>query len=389
MSESQEPMNEESSRDDRAALMAVARLMASGRDVPVPASATDADEDLVREYLEVLGLLPYGLEPEAPRPETKARILTQIGEYQAAHEAAPSPAVLPERSFDEVTLAQATEAPAVSSSDPIDVTLQQPVTTRVPATPPGMPQSQIDSIEPSWPEPVADATGVEAARATPTPTTAAPTAPTPTAPTPSAAEATTAQQVVQFPAATVQPPPRAWWSGALAASLVFCVAGLAYLTGKVNEQNRTIARLTTELQLLPVDDLTSMNEQLVTMRRRFHMVTSIARQAYHLEEVENPGNLPQPAEGVVYVCGKHQRWYLNVQGLDTPPDGKEYRMWFVTGGGMIDGGVVNVEEDASSEMEAMAMPNDTQGFAVTLEETGHDDDPEGIMVLLGEAPVKL
>ncbi len=40
--------------------------------------ATEADETLARLYTEVLGLIPYELEPAAPRPEVKARLLSVI-----------------------------------------------------------------------------------------------------------------------------------------------------------------------------------------------------------------------------------------------------------------------------------------------------------------------
>jgi hypothetical protein len=40
--------------------------------------ATDADETLARLYTEVLGLVPYELEPAAPRPEVKSRLLSIV-----------------------------------------------------------------------------------------------------------------------------------------------------------------------------------------------------------------------------------------------------------------------------------------------------------------------
>jgi hypothetical protein len=39
---------------------------------------TEADETLARLYTEVLGLVPYELEPAAPRPEVKSRLLSMI-----------------------------------------------------------------------------------------------------------------------------------------------------------------------------------------------------------------------------------------------------------------------------------------------------------------------
>ncbi len=338
-------MTEDLNRDDRAVLTALARVMASGTGTPVPRAASDAGESLVREYLETLGLLPYGLEPEAPGPAVKERILAQIGDQPTAES--------PHRSFDEVTFAG-------TAADPVDVTLQRPAGPPAPtlaASSPTAGPRELGTSEPEWPEPVA--------------ANAAGTLPFP--------------QQRQPP--TAAPERRSRWVGALAAALVLCIAGLAYLTGKVNEQSRTIARLGDELHRIPVADFTSLHADYKALEHRFDMVTTVARKAYHLQGVERVGD--RPVDGVVYVCGNHQRWYLNVQGLDAPPAGQEYRLWFLTGDGMLSGGVVRIEDGAQAELEAATMPDGTHGFAITLEEAGNDRSPDGIMVLLGEESVSL
>ncbi len=336
-------MTEDLDREDRAVLTALARLIASGTGVPVPRAATEADEGLVREYLEALGLLPYGLEPEAPSPAVKERILARV-----EAEAATAP---PQRSFEEVTFAGAAGAP-------VDVTLQREAGPPEPASTDSTTSQPPASQEPDWPEPV---------------TASAPPG------------------TIPFPNQEQPAAPRrggGLWTGLMAAALMVCIAGLGYLTGKVQEQNRTIARLSTELAGIPVGDLTSLNNQLQAVQSRMDMVTTIARSAYHLDGVEHVGN--QPVDGIVYVCGKHQRWYLNVQGLEQPPAGQEYRLWFVTGDGMVSGGVVQVDDGAKAEKEDQSMPDGTHGFAITLEDVGSDpESPSGMMVLLGEESVSL
>ena len=132
-------MTEDLDREDRAVLTALARLMASGTGVPVPRAATEADENLVREYLETLGLLPYGLEPEAPSPAVKERILTRID--------AEATATPPQRSFEEVTFAGVVGAP-------VDVTLQRQLGSSE-STSAGSEVSRPPATrEPDWPEPV-------------------------------------------------------------------------------------------------------------------------------------------------------------------------------------------------------------------------------------------
>ena len=180
-----------------------------------------------------------------------------------------------------------------------------------------------------------------------------------------------------------------WWTPALAAMLAFCMLGLAFLAGKLNEQNATITRLNSELQGLPIADLSSFHDEFSSLKRRFHMVTAVARHAYPMKTVQPlaPG---VQTDGVVYVCGNHQRWYLNLQGLVPPPSGEEYHLWFVTADGMIHGGVIQVRADASSEMEAQTLPEGTRGFAVTREKAGTPhEEPAGAMVLLAEESIPL
>ena len=75
-------MNEDLSAEDRTILAALESLEAGGGEPPRPGEtageATEAAETLTRLYTEVLGLVPYELEPAAPRPEVKARLLSAI-----------------------------------------------------------------------------------------------------------------------------------------------------------------------------------------------------------------------------------------------------------------------------------------------------------------------
>lgn len=75
-------MNEDLSPEDRTILAALESLEAGGGEPPRPGEtageATEAAETLTRLYIEVLGLVPYELEPATPRPEVKARLLSAI-----------------------------------------------------------------------------------------------------------------------------------------------------------------------------------------------------------------------------------------------------------------------------------------------------------------------
>ncbi len=77
---------------------------------------------------------------------------------------------------------------------------------------------------------------------------------------------------------------------------------------------------------------------------------------------------------------------MTLRGLEPPAAGGEYHLWFMTEAGKVDGGRLEVRDDASSEMEALTMPSGTQGFLVTLEQ---QDEPEGLAILLGDTPINL
>jgi hypothetical protein len=71
-------VNEDLSPEDRTILTALAALE-RGSGVPIaPGEESEAAETLARLYTEVLGLVPYELEPAAPRPEVKARLLAAV-----------------------------------------------------------------------------------------------------------------------------------------------------------------------------------------------------------------------------------------------------------------------------------------------------------------------
>lgn len=273
-------LHREPDPEERAILEALARVTGDAGPAPDLGDPSPVDEDQVRGYVELLGLLPYELEPATPRPETRAEIFARLGEESAPAPALPRPAPVP-------------------------------------------------------------------------------------------------------------PPAAGWVPYALAAALAFCLLGVGYLAGKIDQQATTIARLESELRRPASPGLAALQTELDAMERHFHMVTAIARHAYPMKSIQSPGG--GPLDGVVYVCGQHQRWYLNVQGLEPAPSGREYHLWFLTDRGAVDGGVVRVGDDGVTEMEAQSMPDGTHGFAVTLEdaETTPLDEPEGMMVLLAEESVSL
>lgn len=166
---------------------------------------------------------------------------------------------------------------------------------------------------------------------------------------------------------------RAWQAVRfLAAALVVCLVGIAYLVGRSGVQ------------------LEAQRAEFDVVQRRLHMVTSVARFAYRMQTVST-GTTPAAAEapqGMVYVCGHHQQWILSLEHLPPPPPGREYHVRFHTADGEVDGGVLRVEEDARAEKEDVQLPPGTRGFSVTLQPAqGAPGDP--LLVLQSSSGVAL
>ena len=87
-------MNVDLSPEDRTILAALEALETGGGEPPAPGGDTEAAETLTRLYMEVLGLVPYELEPAAPRPEVKTRLLSAVsGDETQEMDPPPAPPV--------------------------------------------------------------------------------------------------------------------------------------------------------------------------------------------------------------------------------------------------------------------------------------------------------
>ena len=155
---------------------------------------------------------------------------------------------------------------------------------------------------------------------------------------------------------------------AVAASLALCLLGLGYLFARTQHQQSTI------------DQLRSVEARSLEVSHYYDMVRRTARQYYPLRPVSlSPRE--EPFYGRVWVCGMHQQWLLNIEGLKPAPAGHEYRFWFDTEEGKADGGRV-VVVDGEAQLAASSMPLGTKGFAVTLEPEGsRAPKPQGRVIL--------
>lgn len=329
---------------------------------PLSLGAVDDDEVHVVANLEALSLLAYAVEPEAPSDDAKARLLAAVAaEPRAVRQAASAPAA-----------PRPVASAELETNQPVDVTLRH-------QTGPGSSDDAPRDLPMAESDP-GDLTlvGLGAAAR-------------------DVREGATFD-VRELGQGGSHPVPRAANSNVplyvLAAGLILCLIGLGFLYGQLQAQNdesrASQARLEAQLQ--------RAQSESESWRARMQMVTDVARWAYPMRNatVQGATHRPDPGEvrpdGIVYVCGQHQQWYLSLSGFDPPPEGKVYHLWFKTEGGLIDAGPIDVSAEGRADLGETSMPKGTQGFMVSLEDSAEGPEivePHGQIILKGEKPVEL
>ncbi|HEV8579070.1 MAG TPA: anti-sigma factor, partial [Thermoanaerobaculia bacterium] len=109
--------NEEASSEDRTILAAVESLEQGTAAFRAP-SGDEAAETLARLYSEVLGLVPFGLEPVSPAPEIRNRLLASIHGDETQPAASLAPTAVPTRSSPEVRPPRMAPAPPLAARRP-------------------------------------------------------------------------------------------------------------------------------------------------------------------------------------------------------------------------------------------------------------------------------
>lgn len=335
-------MTQETNREDLTILAAIEALE-RGNDPTAPTGprGDETAETLARLYTEVLGLVPAELEPVAPRPEARERLLAAIGAVGAVG--------------------------AVGESGATDVA---PVA-----------QTPRQASEPRF-TPIA----------VPLPPLDAPPAPVPVAPVPAAQPVPAPVRPVQEPRPPYGPAPRpgfvprrqSRWPLAAAACLALLFAGTtAWLWTSRVDQNARMAELLDQIeaQRRMAGEATSEAEQLRNemgnMRERYALVTSPNVQVMPLRPV---GDQPR-ARGMLFVGEDHQHWYMALEGLEPAGAGAVYQLWWVTDQGILSGGSFTAESGEKIQMSADEMPTGTRQAIVTFEPAGIVPAPTGPQVL--------
>jgi len=169
---------------------------------------------------------------------------------------------------------------------------------------------------------------------------------------------------------------------AMAAVLGACLLGLGYFGGRVGELTRLADRLNGDLAAARTQPLLPEN-----MHDQFSIIRTIAPQAYPMRPADNKA---AQINGMVYVCPKHEAWSINLNGLEDPPPGFEYRLWFLTDQGAKAGDILHRGEQGQFELAAPHMPLGTHSFGVSRERIGEvEPGHPGQWVLRAESPIRL
>jgi hypothetical protein len=362
-------MNEETSPEDLTILASLATLepldeTPGGTPDARPAHVSDTSEMLARLYREVLGLLPLELEPIAPAPGIKARMMATI----RGDETQPAPAVEP------AALAPAPPAPARPAPPAAPVAPRVPVASPAPA----VVQAGASPSAPTPPLPrTAPMSPIPPIPQVPAPSQAA--VPPPAVPRTPTQEPTQEMPFWRPTSARSASAPRRpnRWPLALAASLAFLALGAAgWMFYQMQRGQQTIASLRQQIEA----QRTVRAGDELDNREKLGLVTS---PSVLVAALRPDGQAPsQPyAHGMLFVGADHQHWYLALQGLRPAGSGQAYKLWFVADQGMVDAGSFTIDPKLPIELSSKQMPAGTKAAIITLENDPKAPAPTGPAVL--------
>jgi hypothetical protein len=306
----------------------------------------EAFETLRRLFLEGVGLLPYELEPVAPRPGMRERVMMSIAGDETQEVPTLAPLAAPPLASP---AAPAMPAPAAPTPRPA-----APPPRRDPA-----PSAVPEVTQPAWIPPVA-----------------APEAPKP------------------YREAGARRSRRSVWPTLLAALFALAAIGLgvwvAQLDSEVAYRDAQIRRLQAELAQAATaeKELAAAKQELSHLERRLTFVTGPATTVYTLQPPV--GSARQPlARGHLFVAANRRDWRLEVRGLAPDAEAQDYQLWFIVDGLPMSGGTFDARLGQVAELARGDMPAGTTAVAVTLERKGGVPSPTTPILLIAESSVRI
>ena len=317
-------MNDEAQAEDLTILAALEALEGGIDASGGPARSDETAEMMARLYTEVLGLVPYELEPVMPAARVKASLMARLTS-EAAPEAVDG---------DETR-------PAAVPVPPVPVAAAEPVRAAAPAVP--LRASQEMRIPPR----MAAVAASRPARARRWPLALA------------------AMLALAMLGLSV------WLYSQVGAQQ----ATIASLRNELARERSRSEGAIAKVRQLETDSL--------DLTEKFSLVTSPAVLVSPMRPVERPGQpAVQPgARGVLFVAADHQHWYMTLRGLQPVAAGQAYKLWFVADTGAVSAGSFSAQPGAPIELSSQHMPAGTKGVLVTLEADAQAPAPSGPEIL--------
>lgn len=157
---------------------------------------------------------------------------------------------------------------------------------------------------------------------------------------------------------------------AAASFALFLLSGLVniILWGSLNESKKTINELGYENIRLSEENKAA-KETIAKTSSELDMLQNPEYRVVKLKGMEkSPGSM-----AVVYWNESTKHVYMDPMKLPSPPQGKQYQLWAISGGKPMDAGVL--DPNSKEDMHRMKTMADAEAFAITLEPMGGSVNP--------------
>lgn len=327
-------MSPEQHEDDRT-LLALFEALEQGADPGDLAGrlpSGEAGETLARLYIETLGLLPYALDPVAPSPAVRERLLA-MATGDDTQEVARA-AVL-----------QAPAAPVVAVPAAVPIAAPRPA-RQTPSAPPPIAELPPPAAWPARRWPLALAAALILALL--------------------GLSGWLYRELGQ--------------KGQLVAAKQTRIDGLERELQA--ERDRTVQASAAGAEL------ERMRSRMGDLEQQLSLVTAPSVEMSPLRPTGQVAAARQ-ARGRIYIAADHQHWYLSVSDLAPSGEGREYQLWFLGDEGAVSGGTFTGEPGKPVNLTSAHMPSGTKAIVITLEPASGAPAPSGPEVLRAAPPIKV
>jgi hypothetical protein len=298
-----------------------------GRSLP----AGEAGETLARLYIETLGLLPYALDPLAPSPAVRDRVLA-IATGDDTQEVDRS--ALPPLPLAAVPAPAAAAAPAAP----------RPARAATAAVAPAMPLPRPSRPARRWPLALA------------------------------------AALILALLGLS------GWLYRELAEKSEVLAADQTTIGRLADDLKAERARAAENATLRA--ELERVRSRFGEMQQQLSLVTA---PSVEMSPLRPTGQLAaaREAHGRLYVAADHQHWYMSVYDLAPSGAGREYQLWFIGDAGPVSGGTFTGAPGEPMHLSSEHMPAGTRAILITLEPAPGAPAPSGPEVMRAAPPIKV